>query len=142
MQAKTYLKQIKKLNTLIENKKIEIEQLQAAAEGASSSLFSERVQTSVNPDRMANAIGKYIELEKELEKRLQELISVRQEIISTIEQLDTVEYDTLHMIYVQNLTFYDVSAKYDKSYSWSTTIHGRALKSVQKILDKREETNK
>lgn len=59
----------------------------------------------------------------------------RQDIIKTIEQLRTAEYDVLHKIYVQNKNFYEVAALLDKSYRWVTSIHGRALANLQKILD-------
>lgn len=137
MNAKEFLLQIKKLDRMIENKQIEVQQLKELAENTSPSMSGERVQSSGNPHRIADAIGKYIDLEREIMRRVDDLVNIRCEVIAVIEQLNAVEYDILHKIYVQNLTFYDVADHYDKTYSWVTTVHGRALKRVQNILDGR-----
>lgn len=137
MNAKEFLLQIKKLDRMIENKQIEVQQLKELAENTSTSMSGERVQSSGNPHRIADAIGKYIDIEREIMRRVDDLVNIRCEVIAVIEQLNAVEYDILHKIYVQNLTFYDVADYYDKTYSWATTVHGRALKQVQNILDER-----
>ena len=36
----------------------------------------------------------------------------------------------------------DVASTYDRAYGWATTRHGIALKRVQRILDKRKDTQK
>ena len=63
---------------------------------------------------------------------------IRQEVIKTIEQLPAIEYDVLHKIYVQYKEFYEIADAMKKSYSWVTTIHGRGLAKVQKIIDNSE----
>ena len=138
MQAKEYLLQIKKLDRLIQNKLIEKEQWQAIAEGASSSLSSDKVQSSGNPQRMADAISNYLDIEDEIRATIKTLVVTKKEILKTIEQLDTDEYDILHKIYLQGLSLYDVADIYDKSYNWATTTHGRALKHLQNILNAQE----
>lgn len=140
MNAKDFLLQIKKLDRMIANKQIEVQQLKELACNTSPNMSGERVQATGNPHKIADAIGKYIDLEREIQRRVDELVNVRCEVIAVIEQLNTVEYDILHKIYVQNLTFYDVADAYDKTYSWATTVHGRALKQVQDILDGKVET--
>lgn len=138
MKAKEYLKQIHKLEKMIENKMIEREQWFSIATGTSSVMCGERVQTSGNKQKMADSIGNYIDIENEIIKYINDLVKKRDDVISTIEQLDVTEYDVLHRIYVQNQNIDDVSEAYDKTYSWATTLHGRALKHVQNIIDERE----
>lgn len=138
MNAKEFLLQIKKLDRMIENKQIEVQQLKELACNTSPNLTGERVQSSGNPHRIADAIGKYIDLEREIMRRVDDLVNIRCEVIAVIEQLNAVEYDILHKIYVQNYTLDDVADVYDKTYGWATTAHGRALKRVQNILDGRE----
>lgn len=140
MNAKDFLRQVKKLNTMIENKLIEVRQLKELACNISPNLSGERVQSTPNPQRIADAIGKYIDLENEINHDIDKLVDSKRDVLGVIEQLNTTEYDILHKIYVQNLTLYDVADAYDKTYSWVTTIHGRALKNVQRILDKRGAT--
>ena len=138
MKAKEFLQQLLKIDRQIENKQDEQEHWKSVAAGTASKFGTERVQSSGNPDKMADAIGKYIELEKEITQEIDRLIDKRREITGTIEQLNYMEYDILYKIYVKYISFDDVAIMYGKSYSWVTTIHGKALKNLQKILDERE----
>lgn len=138
MNAQEYLKQLKKLNMMIVNKQIEIQQWKTIASGTTAFSEGERVQSSGNQQKMEKAVAEYVDIEESMKAELTEFVKTKQEIISVIQMLSPVHYDLLHMIYVQFLTFDDVADKYDKSYSWATTVHGRALKQVQKILDERE----
>ena len=137
MNAKDFLLQIKKLDKLIENKLAEVARWREIANNTSVNMSSERVQSSGNHDMVANAICAYLDLEREIDQNIDELVNTKKDIISVIEQLHAIEYDILHKIYVQDLTLQDVASLYDMSYNWATTTHGRALKNVQNILDKR-----
>ena len=86
---------------------------------------------------MADAVSQYIDLENEINNAVDKLIDAKKDVISVIEQLEATEYDLIHKVYVQYLSFYDVAEAYDKTYTWVTTIHGRALKNVQEILNRR-----
>lgn len=138
MNAKDYLKQLKKLDRMIENKRIELAQWRSMACNVSSQWGGERVQSTSNPHKMSDAVDNYIDLEKEIDICIFAMIQTKKEIISTIEMLNPAQYDLLHKLYVQGLTFDEAAFACDKSRSWATTIHGRALKNVQRILDERE----
>lgn len=138
MKAKDYLRQLQKLDKLIENKLAEKEQWKAMATSTTQQLSADRVQTSGNPQKMADAVCKIIEIEAELNAFVDRLIDTKRDVISTIERLNPTEYDLLHKVYVQYFTFDDVAIKMNKSYSWVTTVHGRALKNVQHMLDERQ----
>ena len=137
MNAKDFLRQIKKLDRLIENKLIEIQRWKDIANNTTANLSGERVQSSGNPQKIADAIGRYIDLEREINQDIDKLVDTKKDVIGVIEQLNATEYDIIHKIYVQYLTLEDVADAYDRTYSWATTIHGRALKHVQNILNKR-----
>lgn len=138
MNAKEFLKQVRKIDRLIENKLIEIRQWREIADNTTTDMTGERVQSSHNPHKIADAIGKYIDIEAEIAADIEALKTAKKDVTNVIEQLDALEYDILHKIYVQYLDFTDVADKYKKSYSWATTIHGQAVKHVQDILNRRE----
>jgi len=125
------------LDRLIENKLAEKEQWKAMATSTTQQLTDDRVQTSGNPQKMADAVCKIIEIEAEIDAFVDKLIDTKRDVISTLERLNPTEYDLLHKVYVQFFTFEEVADKKGKSYSWVTTVHGRALKNVQRILDGR-----
>lgn len=141
MKAKDFLKQLKKLDKMIDNKMIEKQQWVAIATGTTSFSDGDRVQSSGSQQKMADAVGKYIDIEAEIDQCIDRLIDIKKDVISVIEQLNATEYDVLHKVYVQYQTFDEVAVLYGKTYSWTTTVHGRALKNVQRILDQREGQN-
>lgn len=137
MKAKEFLKQLNKLDKMIENKMIEQAQWRSIAIGTSAQMYGERVQSSGSQQKMADAVDRYIDIEAEIEQCIDRMVDTKKDVISVIEQLNATEYDLLHKVYVQYITLFDVADLYGKTYSWATTIHGRALKNVQDILDKR-----
>ena len=137
MKAKEFLSQLEKLDRLIENKLIEKEQWKSIATGTTAKFGSERVQSSGSQQKMADAVCKYVDLEAEINADIDKLVDTRKNIIETIEMLEAEKYDLLHKVYVQGFTLDEVAAMYGNSYSWATTLHGRALKDVEKILEER-----
>lgn len=140
MKAKEFLLQLDKLNKLIENKMIERQQWRSIAMGTGQGADGERVQSSGNPQKMADAIARYVDIEKEIDAAIEKFIAKRNHIISVIEQLPLMEYDFLHKVYVQGNTIEEAAAMFGKSYSWGTSKHGTALKAVQDILDAKGES--
>ena len=138
MNAKEYLRQLEKLDAIIHNKFIEKEQWRNIALGVNAHSEGERVQSSGNQQRMASAIERCVDMEREIDALIDKLVDLKRDVTSVIEQLNAVEYDLLHMVYIQHLSFYEVSVKKDKTKEWVKTVHGRALHGVQKILDARE----
>lgn len=139
MKAKKFLAEIQQLDTIAKNKLFEKEQLEALATSVTQRLSADKVQSSSNPDKMTDVIHKIIKIEGEINDAIDRFIDYRQEAVKIIEQLNSIEYRLLHMIYVQYKTLPEAAAEMDKSYSWITTIHGRALKNVQTIIDERKQ---
>ena len=137
-EAKDFLMQLKKIDKIIENKLIEREQWKSIAMGTTSHSDGERVQSSGSQQKMADAIGRYIDIESEIDRCIDRLVATKQDVISVIEQLNTTEYDLLHVVYVQYLTLEDFAEQYGKSYRWAAGVHGRALVNVLKILEERK----
>lgn len=106
MTAKEYLSQIRKINTQIQNKKYELKELQESG----------------------LPIGPVLETMSKLDIE-------KRKIINTIERLPEAEYDVLHKVYVQYRTLHEVAAGRDISYSLAATIHGRALKRLENLIN-------
>lgn len=137
-EAQVFLEQVKKLDVQIMNKLIEQQQWKDIALGITANMEGERVQSSRTKSKMADAVGRCVDVEAEINSLVDKLIAVKKEVIQTIERLDSAtEYNVLHMRYIQDISLQDIADKYDKDYGWVTTCHGRALKSLQKILDKK-----
>lgn len=137
MNAKSFLSQLSKLDKMIENKLVEVEQWKRIATGMSGGNSGDKVKSSSKPDKMAEAVAKYVDIEREINADIDRLIETKKDVINVIEMLNAVEYDLMHKVYVQYLTIDEASYKMGKSYTWGTTTHKRALANVQKILDER-----
>jgi len=134
VKAKEYLEQYAKLDAVIINKTIEAEQWEALATSITAQMDGERVQSSGNQQKMADAINRSVDIKAEVEA----LIRKKQEITETIEQLPIEEYKLLHKVYIQQKGMKAAQVEDNRSYSWITTVHGKALSKLQDILDKRE----
>lgn len=142
MKARDFLQQLSKLDRLITNKLIEKEQWRAIAEGSASASDNERVQTSSSKQRMEEAVCRYIDIEAEINRNIDELIDRKRKVIEIIEQLPTAEYDVLHKIYVQYKDYYEIADEMSRSKSWVTKKHRTGLANVQRLLDEKERSEK
>lgn len=135
-EAQIFLEQPEKLDIQIRNKLIEKQQWHDIALGITANMDGERVQSTGGKNKMADAINKCVDMEAEIDRLVDELIDTKKSVIQTIEKLDSpTEYNILHMRYIQYMSLQDIADHYDRDYGWATTTHGRALKSVQKLLD-------
>ena len=135
-ETQIYLEQPEKLDIQIRNKLIEKQQWHDISLGITANMEGERVQASGSKSKMAEAVDKCVDMEAEINSLIDELIETKKDVIQTIEQLDSpIEYNVLHMRYIQYLSLQEIADHYNKDYSWATTTHGRALKSVRKILE-------
>jgi hypothetical protein len=137
--AQVFLEQVEKLDAIIKNKLIEKQQWKDIALGITANMDGERVQSSGGKDKMANAVTRCIDIEAEIDSLIDKYVDVKKEVVQTIERLySPTEYNILHLRYIQHKALWEIADEYDRDYSWVTTTHGRALKSVQALLDRRE----
>lgn len=134
MKAKEYLEQYMKFDPIIMNKFYEAEKWDALATSITAQMNGERVQSSGSQQKMEDAIIKSVDIRGQIKK----LIDTKKEIVKTIESLPLAEYEILHKVYIQGKSFKVIEIETGNSYSWVTTIHGRALQAVQRILDERD----
>lgn len=137
-EAQIFLEQPEKLDIQIKNKLIEKQQWHDISLGITANMEGERVQSSGTKSKMADAVDKCVDMEAEIDRLVDKLIEVKKEVIQTIEQLDSpIEYNVLHMRYIQYLSLQEIADHYNRDYGWATTTHGRALKSVRKVMERK-----
>lgn len=136
MKAKDYLKEIARIEKLIENKQYDKQRWKDIALNITPGYDGERVQFHGDPQKMATAVINSVDLEREIEADILRLYRKRQEIIGVLEELPLQDYELLYSIYVQKKSFVEVAEERGCTYSNITTNHGTALKKVQKIIDR------
>lgn len=132
MTAEQYLDQIKKLDAMIKNKLRDHARWVEVADGLGGASDGERVQSSRNLHRGADAIGNYIDIEREISALKRE----RQEIINTIERLPSTEYDLIYKLYVEDYSMKELAYSKKKSYDWVKFKKKCALMLIQSMLDR------
>lgn len=138
LDAKEYLNQVKKLDLQIKNKLIEQQQWKDIALGITANMEGERVQSSGSQSKLENAVVKCVDMEAEIDSLVDKLIDTKKEVIQTIELLTSpLQYDVLHLHYIQFMTLQAIADKYGMSYDSAKQAHKRAVKNVQRILDKK-----
>ena len=134
MTAEAYLEQIGKIDTIIINKLNDYKRWVEVAEGLGGFSVGDRVQTTKNLHQIPDAIGKYIDIEREIE----ELKKKRLAIIGSIEVLPPNEYKILYGIYVDGKSLKELSIESDKSYGWAKVEKAKGLGNIQRMLDERK----
>ena len=139
MDVKEFLMQPQKLDIQIRNKLIERKQLRDIALGISANIDGDRVNASGSKSRMADAVDKLVDMEAEVDQLVDKYIDIKREVVAVIEAVDNpIQYNVLHMKYIQGMTLQGIADYYHKDYEWSKATHRRAIKSVQLIMDKKK----
>lgn len=112
MTTKEYLNQLRKLTFMVDAKFEELYRLRTLACRVTVSTEGERVKSTSEPDRMAEAVAKIIKCEDELNILIKRTMNQRQQII---EMIDSLENPSSHKIltlrYVQELSDKEIASK-------------------------------
>lgn len=122
------------IDEMINNKLQEVEEWRSKCEYSGTSYGTERVQSSPASPKVESALDMYISVKQEKMKEIAELEAEKKAIISDIEKLPPSEYSVIYKRYVQNKSFYQISSELDKSYSWCTWTHSKALEYLQRLM--------
>lgn len=137
MKTQDYLKQIERLDRMIQNKLSEINHLKTIATSITITPKDVNVQISSDKDRMGSAVAKLIDLEKETDKLIDDYIDKRKRIIEQIDSMeDTNMYHVLSEKYVNRKDLSVISVEMGYSFKQVCRIHGNALVEFERIYGK------
>lgn len=125
------------IDTLVVNKLIEHRQWKDLARSITANMDGERVKSgSASTSKMEDAVIRCIMVEEEIAAAVERLIAEKKRVLQVIERLySPTEYRLLHMRYIQYISLADIAERLGREYTWVTTVHGRAVKHVQEILE-------
>lgn len=134
MNTKEYLEQIERLDRMIQNKLAEIYQLKTMACSVTTSNDGERVNTSIEKDKLGNTVAKIFDLEKETDNLVDSFVDKRNHIINQIDKIENVDYyHVLSMKYVGKNTFDNIAKKTNWSIRKVFLLHEKALKEFERL---------
>jgi replicative superfamily II helicase len=133
MTTKQYLGQISRLDRMIKNKLSEISELKELSRSISAVKNSERVQTTPNFDKIGTAQAKIDEMERNIDKLVDEYVDKRDLIIKQIDEIeDETYYNVLFARYIEKKTFERIADEMFYSWRQIIRIHGSALLAFEK----------
>lgn len=133
MNAEQYIKRVNKIDALIRSKRRQHQRYVDAAEGSGGFSAGDRVQSSRNLHKSADAVARYIDIEGEIKA----LEGEKNGILATIERLPEKEYLVLCAFYIEEQSLKEIAYDFDRSYEWAKKKKRRGLSLLQEMINKR-----
>lgn len=136
MQAKQYLKELRRLDTCINQQLQEKAALYTSTIGAART-DKDRVQTSGSGDMMPELIQRLLDLEAEIDKEIDNFADQKRKMIRQIQDLRNETYvSLLYRRYVEFKTLEEISVEMNYTYQYTRRMHGYALAEFQRVHEK------
>lgn len=98
-----------------------------------SDLTADRVQSSVDPDRLLELISKINEKDQMITRKISALVDLKAKISGQIQQLQDTRYEELlHSRYVMCLRWEEIAVQMHIDLRWVYRLHGQALEAFAK----------
>lgn len=141
MNAKEYLKSIKRTDTDIKRMEKQQEQLQGKRYKITQNLNPVMVSGGGMQGGFSNASDDLIDLETVIDREKQRFERLRNEACVLIRRVEDEKlYNVLYRYYILYESFERIAADEDCRYRTMCYRHGRALQAFQKVLDKQHAT--
>ena len=139
MTSKQYLQQIYRLYAQIKQRQEQLATLKAAAAGFRAIDYSaDKVQSSPS-DRMADVVGRYADLEAEINRLFDAYLEKYHHILSQLDGMHDARYaDILYARYVRFESLRQISKDLNYDYDYCCRLHGRALKAFEELYLKED----
>ncbi len=138
MTAKEYLRQIRRLDEVINVKLEQLDELRSMAERVTSAPPTlDRVQPGGgDQDKLGTVVAKIVDLSSTLADSEDELLSMRQHALELIKRIPDSRHKTvLYDYYFNRKTWEQIAVDMGFTYQWVRQLHGRALQEFEKLWE-------
>jgi len=135
MKAKEYLQQLQRLDTVINQKIKEVEDLRTISVSAGGIDYSkERVQSSPSGDApFVRVINRIVDLEEEISREIDTFVDEKHKVINQIQGLKDSRYiEVLYKHYVEFKRLEAVAVEMNFTYQYTRELHGYALQDFER----------
>ena len=127
-RAKEYFAQIRKTDRLIQRLTDTVNTLRFSLTSQNYELKPDEVQTSGPKNALEETIAKIDTLERKINARIDELVSMKQEAFTMINRIpDLDQQNILIGRYIQLKKWEDISEELNYSMQWVFELHGKGL---------------
>ena len=135
--AKAYLGQIELYDAHINNRLSDLAELQSLVTKITATISPVCVSGSGNKDRLGDAIAKIIDMQDEINRKIDKYVDLKREISALLEQIqDADQVKVLHMRYFEYKPWEQIACEMNYSYRNVCYVHGKALQAVEAILER------
>ena len=129
LTAKQYLEQLQTIDTKINQKIEQLDEMKASAVSTGSIDYSrERVQTSLSGDKLGNDVTRYIDFNEQINADIDRFVDAKEQIIAEIQGLNVNNYiQILFKVYVQYKSIKVAASEMKMSSQYVRDLHKKAL---------------
>lgn len=133
MTAREYLSEVQRLQTVIEQKQERIKEIRESVSTVRAVRFDlEKVQGGGHTDKIGEAVVKIVDLEKEVENDIVNLVYRQHDITNQIHKVDNLNYmKILYKRYIEGKDFQTIANEIPLTYEYALNLHGKALKAFE-----------
>ena len=133
--AKAYLRKIELLDAHINNKLNDLHTLRTLVTKITATISPVCVSGSGNQDKLGDAVAKIVDLQDEINRKIDQYIDLKRDISAVLEQIqDPDQVKVLHKRYFEYSPWEKIACEMNYSFRNVCYIHGKALQAVEAIL--------
>ena len=137
--AKEYLSQVRRYDTMIDSMLDEVDKLYAMVTRITPVLKDDVVSGGGQQDKMGNAVAKIVDLKERINKEVDQLVDLKKEASGLLAKISNPDYyKVLHKRYILFETFEQIAFDMNYTYRGICYMHGRALQAFAKVLEDNE----
>lgn len=139
LSARQYLGQLELIDEQINQDLERLDEMkQSAASTGSFDYSRERVQTSPVGDKLCTDVTRYVALDEQINREIDNFVDAKEQIIKEIRGLRHADYvRVLYKIYVQYKSIKDTAFEMGRSYKFVRDVHKKALEAFEKTYPNR-----
>ena len=129
-RAKDYFAQIRKTDRLIKRLTDTVFTLRSSLTSQSYELNPDKVQTSGPKNTLEETVAKIVDLEADINRRIDELVDMKQEAFTMINRIPDLDLDQQNILigrYIQLKKWEDIALELNFSIQWVYELHGKGL---------------
>jgi len=140
MRAKEFLSRAYKFDQRINSKLEQISKLRSLTQRVTASYDQEIVSHTRNVTSLQDTIIRLIEAEEALNKEIDELVDLKEEIAAAIKCMPNRDYQLLlEKRYLSFKPLEEIAVDMRYGIRWVQVMHGRALQEMDRVLAERGE---
>jgi DNA-directed RNA polymerase specialized sigma subunit len=134
--AKAYLKKIELADVHINNKLEDLHKLRSMVTKITATISPVCVAGSGGQDKLGDAIAKIVDLQDEINRKIDNYVDLKREISEMLEQIqDPDQVKVLHKRYFEYKPWEQIACEMNYSYRNVCYIHGKALQAFAALME-------